>query len=198
MTRTIFEKADVVPLLAEAFRELGYEGATLSRITERTALGKGSLYHFFPGGKEEMAAAVLADVDGWFVRNVYEPLENGEPRAAIAKMWSEVSAYFRSGQRICLVGAFALDATRDRFPAAIHIYFVRWIDALASALRRSGLAPAAARTQAEAAVLGIQGALVLARALDDDAIFNRAINRLSQNLALPKQGKNVRPRKGAS
>ncbi|MEI9916030.1 MAG: TetR/AcrR family transcriptional regulator [Methylovirgula sp.] len=198
MTRTIFEKADVVPLLAEAFRELGYEGATLSRITERTGLGKGSLYHFFPGGKEEMAAAVLADVDGWFVRNVYEPLEDGEPRAAIAKMWSEVAAYFRSGQRICLVGAFALDATRDRFAAAIRVYFVRWIDALASALRRGGLAPVAARAQAEAAVLGIQGALVLARALDDDSVFNRTVARLSQNLALPKQGKANQPEKGAS
>jgi TetR/AcrR family transcriptional regulator, lmrAB and yxaGH operons repressor len=198
MTRTIFEKADVVPLLAEAFRELGYEGATLSRITERTGLGKGSLYHFFPGGKEEMAAAVLADVDGWFVRNVYGPLEHGEPRAAIARMWDEITAYFRSGQRICLVGAFALDATRDRFAAAIRLYFVRWIDALASALRRGGLAPAAARAQAEAAVLGIQGALVLARALDDDAVFNRAVSRLAQNLTLPTQGKTTHPRKGAS
>jgi AcrR family transcriptional regulator len=61
--RTLYERADVVPLLAEIFRELGFEGATLSRITERTGIGKGSLYHFFPGGKEEMAAAVLAEVD---------------------------------------------------------------------------------------------------------------------------------------
>jgi len=66
--KTVYERADVVPLLAEIFRELGYEGTTLSRITERTGIGKGSLYHFFPGGKEEMAAAVLADVDGWFER----------------------------------------------------------------------------------------------------------------------------------
>jgi TetR/AcrR family transcriptional regulator, lmrAB and yxaGH operons repressor len=198
MTRTVYEKADVVPLLSEVFRELGFEGATLSRITERTGLGKGSLYHFFPGGKDEMAAAVLADVDAWFVKNIYEPLEDDEPHAAIGKMWREVAAYFRSGQRICLVGAFALDATRDRFAAAIRVYFVRWIDALASALRCTGLTPAAARAHAEATVLGIQGALVLARALDDAAVFNRAVTRLSQNLALPKQGRATQPRKGAS
>ncbi len=195
MTRTVYEKADVVPLLAEVFRELGYEGATLSRITERTGLGKGSLYHFFPGGKEAMAAAVLADVEGWFVRNIYEPLEAGEPHAALAKMWDEVAAYFRSGRRICLVGAFALDATRDKFAAAIRLYFVRWIEALSIALRRGGLAPGAARAQAEAIVLGIQGALVLALALDDEAVFTRALARLARGLALPGRAKVRQQRK---
>jgi len=61
--RTVLEKADVVPLVAEVFRELGYEGASLGRITARTRISKGSLYHFFPGGKEEMAAAILDHVD---------------------------------------------------------------------------------------------------------------------------------------
>ncbi|MDU6377660.1 MAG: helix-turn-helix domain-containing protein, partial [Bradyrhizobium sp.] len=51
--RTLHERADVIPLIAEVFREFGFEGTSLSRITEKTALGKGSLYHFFPGGKEE-------------------------------------------------------------------------------------------------------------------------------------------------
>ncbi|MEW6436859.1 MAG: TetR/AcrR family transcriptional regulator [Pseudomonadota bacterium] len=198
MTRTVYEKADVVPLLAEVFRELGYEGATLSRITERTGLGKGSLYHFFPGGKEDMAAAVLADIDDWFTRHIYQPLETGEPRAAIAKMWDEIAAYFRSGRRICLIGAFALDATRDKFAAAIRVYFARWIDALASALRRGGLPPAAARAQAETIVLGIQGALVLARGLSDEAIFTRAVARLARELALPDRGKARQSKKGAS
>ena len=103
-----------MPLLAEIFRELGYEGTTLSRITERTGIGKGSLYHFFPGGKEEMAAAVLAEVDRWFEDFIYEPLRRDEPAVAIAAMWRGVDDYFRSGGRICLVGAFALDGTRER------------------------------------------------------------------------------------
>ena len=62
MPRVISERADALPALAEVFREHGFEGASLSLISERTGLGKGSLYHFFPGGKEEMAAAVLDDI----------------------------------------------------------------------------------------------------------------------------------------
>ncbi len=179
MTRVVFERADAVARVAEVFRELGYEGATLSRITERTGLGKGSLYHFFPGGKEAMAAAVLADVDAWFVENVFRPLEEDEPRTAIAWMWAAIDDYFRSGRRICLVGSFALDATRDRFAGEIGGYFRRWIAALVRALIRAGVDADAAGQQAEAAIGGIQGALVLSRALGDEAVFSRALRRLA-------------------
>lgn len=155
MTRTINEKSDVVPLVAEVFRDLGYEGASFGQITERTKISKGSLYHFFPGGKEQMATEILAEIDDWFVKNVYKPLETGEPSAAIHHMWEKVDSYFRSGRRVCLVGAFALDETRDRFSAAIHVYFERWIYALAQCLIRGGVVPSAASEQAEETVLGI-------------------------------------------
>lgn len=180
MTRTVFEKADVIPLVAEVFRELGYEGASMSLITERTKLSKGSLYHFFPGGKEQMAAEILAHVDAWFVNEVFQPLEGAEPRAAIGQMWKSVDVYFRSGNRVCLIGAFALDETRDRFAAAIRDYFKRWIEALAGALVRGGVKAASARQLAEEVVVGIQGALTLARALGDKTIFARTLRRLKE------------------
>jgi AcrR family transcriptional regulator len=183
MTRSVFEKADVVPLVAEVFRELGYEGATMSKITARTGLSKGSLYHFFPGGKEDMAAEILAHVEAWFVGHIYEPLERDDPRAAIPGMWRDVETYFHSGRRVCLVGVFALDETRDRFAEAVRRYFERWIAALRSALVRAGAAPETAALVSEEAVAGIQGGLVLARALDDEAYFGRALAVLAERVA---------------
>ena len=174
--KTLYERADVVPLLAEIFRELGYEGATLTRITARTGIGKGSLYHFFPGGKEEMAAAVLEEVDGWFEREVHAPLREDDATAAITAMWRNTEAYFHSGGRVCLVGAFALDETRSRYAGAIAAYFVRWIDALAGALVRAGAGRVEAVMMAEEVVSGIQGALVLSRALDDKGVFKRLVD----------------------
>jgi len=73
------ERAAAVPALAEAFREHGFEGASIAQLSAATGLGKGSLYNFFPGGKEEMAAAVLADVDAWFTANIFEPLRDAAP-----------------------------------------------------------------------------------------------------------------------
>lgn len=183
MTRVVSERLDVIPLLAEVFREHGFEGASLAIITDRTGLGKGSLYHFFPGGKEEMVAAVLADISAWFETNVFAALaEPSDPRSAIVGMLDSTDAYFRSGSRVCLVGALAIDHVRDRFPDAIKDYFARWIDTLANALRCLGQNRSDARSLAEEVVAGIQGALVLARAIDDPEIFTTTIRRYKNRI----------------
>jgi AcrR family transcriptional regulator len=182
MVRTVFEKSDAIALVAEVFRELGYEGASMNEITARTKLSKGSLYHFFPGGKEDMAAEIMANIDAWFIKEMFEPLEEQEPRAAIARMWETTDSYFRSGHRVCLIGAFALDETRDRFSAAIRGYFHRWIEALAGALQKIDLPGTEAKALAEETIIGIQGALTLARALGDEAIFGRTLKRLEQRM----------------
>lgn len=185
MPRLVTERADVLPLLAEVFREHGYEGASLQLISQATGLGKGSLYHFFPGGKAEMAAAVLAEIDDWFERELYAPLRAAEDEsvaAAIDAMFAAVDAYFRGGGRVCLIGALALGAARDRFGAAIASYFARWVAALADALQRAGCDATTAAALAEATVAGIQGALVLTRALDDPAVFRRTLLALRERL----------------
>lgn len=183
MARTIAERSDVIPILAEIFREYGYEGASLSTITGGTGLGKGSLYHFFPGGKAEMAQAVLEEIDSWFEKNIYRPLREAEnPRAAIRTMCLSVSEYFNSGRRICLVGAFALEKVRDRFAAQVNGYFAGWITSLSGALQKLGHGAEAADNLAEEAVAAIQGALVIARALDAPELFERAMARMEQRL----------------
>lgn len=179
MARKIAVRGDAIPALAEIFRERGFAGASLSEITRITGLGKGSLYHFFPGGKEEMAKAVLDDIAGWFEMNVFMPLrESEDPAAGIDCMFKAVVCFFHSGRRICLVGTFALDDTRDRFTSEVQSYFSTWIRVLAAALKRSGFDAKPARATAEGVVAGIQGALILARAGNDPAMFTRAMKRL--------------------
>jgi AcrR family transcriptional regulator len=181
--RRVAERADILPALAEVFRTHGYEGASLSAIGAATGLGKGSLYHFFPGGKEEMAQAVLQQIDGWFQAQVFEPLRRTEPPAqGIRDTLAAVDRYFQSGRRVCLVGAFALGDSRDRFAAQVQRYFADWVEALARALRRNGRSRAEAQALAEEAVAAIQGALVLARAADQRAVFARILQRLEQRL----------------
>lgn len=184
MARMIAERGDVVPMLAEVFRAYGFEGASLARITEGTKLGKGSIYNFFPGGKDEMAEAVLGEIDDWFRLHVFAPLREGaEPRRGIANMFEQVERYFLSGRKVCLVGVFALGNERDRFAVRVRDYFAVWIEALAAALVRDGKDGASANALAEEVVGAIQGALVLARALDRPAVFVNALQRMRLRLA---------------
>ena len=43
------------------FAEKGYAGATLDEVAERAEFGKGTLYNYFPGGKEEILFALIDD-----------------------------------------------------------------------------------------------------------------------------------------
>jgi AcrR family transcriptional regulator len=166
------ERPDAVLALAGVFRTYGFAGASLAAISEHTGLGKGSLYNFFPGGKEEMAEAVLDQVATWFQNEVYEPLGAGDRPGPerIAAMMASVETYFTSRQLVCLFGAFALGQERERFAVRIRSYFTDWITALQAAF------PEGIEDAGELAtdlVASIQGALVQARALDDAAVLTR-------------------------
>ena len=183
MTRTPSDRSHLLPLIAEVFRDHGYEGASLSLIGHATGLGKGSLYHFFPGGKEEMADAVFAEIGGWFRHHIFNVLLRSEqPEVAILETLDATAEYFRSGRRICLVGAFALSDTRDRFSFTLRSYFNDWRQSLASAFARSGHSSDDANLYSEEVISGMQGALVLARALDEPEVFLRVINRIRARL----------------
>ena len=183
MVREIAERDDLIPKLAEIFRERGFSGTYLSEITERTGLGKGSLYHFFPNGKKEMAEAVLDDVALWFEENIFLPLrKNKDANTSIKNMFHQVDTFFYSGERICLMGAFALDETRDKFATEVHAYFADWVKSLAIALKQKGYEAKVAKETAEDVVASIQGGLVLARSQDNSKIFTRLLKRMQKQL----------------
>lgn len=161
-------------------------------LSKATGLGKGSLYNFFPGGKAEMMEAVLADIDQWFAVAIFAPLEQaGDPASAIRGMIEDVTTYFQSGGRACLIGWLGLGSSGEMFAARVRRYFARWISALAHCLETGHLPPSLARQLAEQMIAGLQGAIVLARALDDEAIFVRIVHGHEATLldALDRHGR---------
>ncbi len=183
MARTVLDRSDVVLALAGVFRKRGFEGGSLSVIQQETGVGRGSLYHFFPEGKTDMARAVLEQVGEWFEERIFHPLRTTtDARKAIEDMAREVAEYFISRERVCLFAAITLGEEQETFAGAVRSYFTDWVDALAHALRTGGLAAQDARDRALDAVATIQGGLILARAYGDDATFLGVVGRTEQHL----------------
>ena len=59
MSTKILKREELLLKLFSIFRRTGFDGATLSKISEETGLGKASLYHHFPAGKIQMVEDVL-------------------------------------------------------------------------------------------------------------------------------------------
>lgn len=125
-----------------------------------------------------MIDAVLSDIDGWFCATIFAPLEQpGDPATAIRSMIEDVTAYFRSGRRVCLVGWVGLGSSGDPLASRVRDYFARWISALAHCLESGHVPPSEAEPLAEQTVGGIQGAIILSRALGEKAAFGRIVGR---------------------
>lgn len=178
MARLVFERSDLIPMLGEIFRSYGYEGTSVGVIVAETGAGRSSLYHFFPGGKEDMAAAVLDDISQWFETHVFMPLDTLPAAEAIPRMMQAVTEYFQSGRRICLVGAFALDRTRDRFADRVAQYFERWQSSLAGCLERAGTPADETLPRASRIIAAIQGGIVLTQATGQERSFHDAVAQI--------------------
>ncbi len=171
--------------LTEIFRLHGYEGASLSRIAEATGLKRASLYHRFPGGKEEMAEAVLKRADDWFVSHILAPLnEPGDPSPRVQEMAKRLSDFYGGGCHSCLLSSLSVGEEDVAIRKHIERSFEAWLDALIGVARQAGLSPTEAKDRAQDALVGIQGALILARATGEKKPFARVLKNLPQLLTL--------------
>ncbi|MGI0488607.1 TetR/AcrR family transcriptional regulator [Pantanalinema rosaneae CENA516] len=180
-------KQTYVPTLLKLFRQFGYAGVTLAKISQATGLGKASLYHHFPGGKAEMAAAALTHVNQWLETTILPLLspQNAQAStiAAIQAMVEEVNRFFNYGQNSCLWAVLVLEQTSDDlFHSQIRWAFSQWIEAIANRLMAAGLEADLAKQRGEDAIMAIQGALILSHGLQDCAVFQRMIYQLPQKL----------------
>lgn len=179
---------ELVGHLAGAFRRNGYEGTSLAALSAATGMVKAALYHRFPAGKAAMAEAVEAAAGRDFVRLVIAPLRGGEPPAErIAAMADGLMAFYAEGRNACLVEIFSIEATPEPIRLRLQNGVRKWIAAVAAVLVEAGVAPDAAGRRAEGAVIRVQGALVVSRALADRRLFLDAVAGLVEQL-LPAGG----------
>lgn len=173
----------MVARLAAVFRERGYDGASLAELSRAAGLGRSSLYHYFPGGKEDMARAVFDQVNRWIRDEALAPLRaEGTPAERLDRMIGSLDSFYAGGRDRCLLGNLVLGGARNLFQEQLSAAFRAWIDALTAVAAEAGVDSGTARERAESAVVQIQGALVLAGGLDDPAPFRRVLSRLPAQL----------------
>jgi AcrR family transcriptional regulator len=179
MPAPLIPKEEVLNRLTAAFRSGGYQGTTLKDLCEATGLVKASLYHYFPGGKEEMAQAVLDHVSGWVTANILAPLNRDtDPRKRLETMVAALNRLYDRGKTSCLIGLFSVGEAGDLFQESIRGAETAWESAIARTLRDAGLDRETAEARAEQALIQIQGSLVIARARRSPQVFTRTVTNL--------------------
>ena len=176
-------KEEAIIKLIPAFRQYGYEGATLSLLSKASGLGKASLYHYFPGGKSEMAAAVFEYVGSYFGDLVLKTLQGEEkPESKIQAMCNSLQEFYERGEKSCFLAIMSFGEADNLFHERVKARLQQMIKTLAQVLIDAGIKPEIAQRRSQDAIAKIQGALILVRILDDTEPFNRVIKSLPELL----------------
>jgi len=159
------------------FREMGYAGASLSKLSEATGLKRASLYHRFPGGKEEIAVETVAALRRWVEAQIITPLKT--PGTAQARLEAAAEAFallYDHGKEACLINLFgSTGTTPSAVVEAVQALLSSIIGAISTLLEEAGVPGDVARARATTAIATIEGAVVLARSYRDTAPFDAAM-----------------------
>ncbi len=168
MGKAATHKENLVRTAMRLFRRQGYASTGLQQILAESGAPKGSLYHYFPSGKEALGEAAIA-LAGGMVGEMLADLaaRHAEPKAFLRAYcrvmagWMEESD-FHSG---CPVATTLLE-NAPRSPtitAAGRRAIDAWIDVVAGVLSNGGMERREARSRAQLIISAMEGALILSR-----------------------------------
>jgi AcrR family transcriptional regulator len=162
-------KDRIVNATADLFRRQGYNATGVKQIVATASAPFGSLYHFFPGGKEQLGEEVIrwsGGVYGQLIGAVFGPAP--DVVTAVTDFFAGAAETLRDTDYAdaCPIATIALEVSSASEPLrqACADVFTSWIDAASERFVGAGIAPAKARELSVLLLASLEGAFVLARA----------------------------------
>lgn len=162
----------IVQATTELFSRQGYHGTGVKQIVAQANAPFASVYHFFPGGKEQVGEETIR-----WSGSVYEQLIDYYFQDA-ADLVAATKAFFNDAAEILEAGDFAdpcpvatvameTASTSEPLRTASAEVFDRWIDRTARHLAAAGIDSARGRELAMTVLALLQGAFMLGRVFRD-------------------------------
>jgi AcrR family transcriptional regulator len=161
-------KERILDSSGELFRRQGYMGTGIKAILADASAPFGSLYHHFPGGKEELGAEAVRRSGRLYARVVAEAMDVDGDLAdrVLAGFHGAAETMRKSGyEDACPIATVALEASSVSEPlrAACAEVFELWFDGLEATFANAGVAEP--RALAIEMLCALEGAFVFCRAL---------------------------------
>lgn len=174
-------REDMLNGAVELFRRQGVDGTALSDIVKRSGAPRGSLYHYFPDGKAQLAAEATTKAGQLMLASLNKLLTSGSLAEAITRFIGYFRAElvrtdFTSG---CPIAAGALEGGEapGAREAAGEVFTVLE-STLSAALCQQGIPVERAERLATVALTAVEGALMVAKAQRS----TRALDRVEEQL----------------
>lgn len=166
----------------DVFRKAGYDGASLGDLADASGLKKSSLYHRFPGGKEQMAMEVLNYVEIWVLKNLTQVLINdSDPRIRLDKALKNISELYEDGNNGCILRALSMDSGLQSLNKKVNSIFDSWIKGFSKLARDFGHDRRTSIILSEDVLIKVQGSLLIGSGGKENTYFKRALAEIKSS-----------------
>jgi AcrR family transcriptional regulator len=154
---------------ARLFQRQGYPGTGMKQIASESEAPFGSIYHFFPGGKDELSEEVLR-LSGRMYAVMLAPIltDAPDPVTAARSFFEGAAQTLRDTdyEDACPIATVALEvaSTNERLRLATAAVFEEWIAGCAAYFEAAGIAAQEARMLALSMLSLLEGAFIFCRA----------------------------------
>jgi AcrR family transcriptional regulator len=178
----------ILDTTAELFRRYGYTGTGIKQIVAEANAPFGSVYHHFPGGKEELGEEVIRRA-GQMYQELVEAVIDDAPNMTrgVRDAYIGAAEVLRATDYAdaCPIETVALEvaSTNDRLRRATADVFESWIESATERLVAEGIRRPQARELAIWFVAALEGAFVLCRAMQSTEPLEILAKRMSAAVA---------------
>jgi AcrR family transcriptional regulator len=164
----------IVQAASAMFMQQGLSASGLKAIAEHGACTIGSLYHFFPGGKTELAAATLRQSGAAYGELVWAILDAApDVVTGTRDCFTGAAEVLRASgyADACPIATVALEvaSSDEELRVVTHEVFGSWLAALTEVYERGGIASERARELATIFLASLEGGFLLCRVARDVA-----------------------------
>ncbi|OLB92799.1 MAG: hypothetical protein AUI15_20205 [Actinobacteria bacterium 13_2_20CM_2_66_6] len=172
---------------ARLIRSRGVTATSFSEVVAASGAPRGSIYHHFPNGKEQLAADAIRWTSERALRYQRECAAR-TPEGVLewfVDMWRQI-VVASHGTEGCVVAGVAIDTgAGDDLIALVRETFRTWVDLLGDQLAATGVPRRRARPIGMAAVAAMEGALILCRAEGGSAPLETVAAELKRLVMVP-------------
>jgi len=168
MSATPRHRDAIVRAAAKLFRRNGFSATGINEIVKVSGAPKGSLYHYFPNGKQEIAVAAVQLAGSALVATLEKLAREHESASELIRAYCQLlsgwmsKSGFRDG---CPITTTMLESAPQSIAlaAAGREAFAGWLAVITGALIRDGFGTSEAIGLSTLTISAIEGALILAR-----------------------------------
>ena len=162
------KREQIIETTCQLMEMQGYHATGLNQILAESDAPKGSLYYYFPDGKEGLAIEAIAHTGSMILSRIEESMAAYEDAAEAVRQfilnlafYVEKSDYQAGGP----ITAVALESasTNERLTAVCHETYQSWQNAIEEKLRANDFMPDRAQRLAALIIAALEGGIILSR-----------------------------------